>query len=222
MRSLQLIRELSLYHSIFSVIPPEAQATLTLALSESSPISALAAASILHVLLSVDASNPLAPHPALLSLARESSAARARLYLASALLPYHGLTYRDQKDKEQSVVACVIRESLKLGSQNHYLDGIPILFSALPSVNQGLDAQYQQPMERVPLGLLLRNKAIHNPLTGTNWTTTLLFSMIVDLVPHYNVEVDSFDGKSLRWLSDDTPTERIQPSQCSFRDYRKI
>ena len=197
MRSLQLIHELSLYHSIFSVIPPEAQAALPPTLSESNPISALAAASILHVLLSSDASKSLAPHATLLSVARESAAARARLYLASALLPYNGLTYRDQKDKLQPVVSAVIRDSLKLGSQNHYLDGIPISFSAFPLVKEGLDIQHEQPMERVPLGLLLRNKAIHNLLTGTHWTTTLLFSMIVDLVPHYKVEEDSFDGESV-------------------------
>ncbi|KAF5312426.1 hypothetical protein D9619_003069 [Psilocybe cf. subviscida] len=194
LRSLQLIHEVSLYHSIFSVIPSEVQAALPPTLSESNPKSALAAASILHVLLSVGSSDSLAPHATLLSVARESSAPRARLYLALALLPYDGLVYRDQKDKAQSVVAAVIRESLKLGSQNHYLDGIPVLFSALSLVNEGLDAHDEQPMERVPLGLLLRNKAVHNPLTGTHWTTTLLFSMIVDLVPHYNVEADSFDA----------------------------
>jgi tRNA nucleotidyltransferase (CCA-adding enzyme) len=105
------------------------------------------------------------------------------------------LTYRDQKDKVQSVVSAVIRDSLKLGSQNHYLDGIPMLLSALPLVNECLGAQHQQPMERVPLGLSLRHKAIHNPLSGTHWTTTLLFSMIVDLVPYYCIEVDSFDGE---------------------------
>ena len=55
---------------------------------------------------------------------------RARLYLAATLTPYKNITYRDKKNKPQPVIDFILRESLKLGTQNHYLDGIPSLFSA--------------------------------------------------------------------------------------------
>jgi tRNA nucleotidyltransferase (CCA-adding enzyme) len=54
----------------------------------------------------------------------------ARLYLAASLTPYKYVTYHDKKNKEQLLVDLVIRESLKLGKQSHFLDGIPLLFIA--------------------------------------------------------------------------------------------
>jgi tRNA nucleotidyltransferase (CCA-adding enzyme) len=45
------------------------------------------------------------------------------------------------------------------------------------------------------IGLLLRNKAVHNVNTGANWTTSLLFALVQELVPHYNVLSDKLDGR---------------------------
>lgn len=44
------------------------------------------------------------------------------------------------------------------------------------------------------IGLLLREKCVHNPNTGSHWTTSLLFSLLQELVPLYDVEKDDLNG----------------------------
>jgi tRNA nucleotidyltransferase (CCA-adding enzyme) len=44
------------------------------------------------------------------------------------------------------------------------------------------------------VGLLLRNKAVHNVNIGADWTTSLLFALVQELVPHYDVLSDRLDG----------------------------
>lgn len=81
----------------------------------------------------------------------------ARLYLACALIPYHGLEYRDHKNKSKPLVDAVIRDGLKLGVQNHYLDGIPALFDAWDFVSPQVAAlsEGQSPDDRRKIGMLL-------------------------------------------------------------------
>jgi hypothetical protein len=43
-------------------------------------------------------------------------------------------------------------------------------------------------------GLLLRNKAVHNVNAGAHWSISLLFSLVQDLIPHYDVLGDRLDG----------------------------
>lgn len=75
--------------------------------------------------------------------------------MACALTPYRGITYVDEKGKNRSAVEAVIRESLKVGTKNHYLDGVPALFSAsellkAPGVEDG---KSKTPSERVEIGM---------------------------------------------------------------------
>jgi tRNA nucleotidyltransferase (CCA-adding enzyme) len=72
------------------------------------------------------------------------------LYLACALTPYRGITYVDVKGKMHSAVEAVIREGLKVGTKNHYLDGIPSLFSASEILKA---PDIETPSERVAIGL---------------------------------------------------------------------
>jgi hypothetical protein len=44
------------------------------------------------------------------------------------------------------------------------------------------------------IGLLLRNKAVHNVNAGAHWSISLLFSLVQDLIPHYDVLCDRLDG----------------------------
>lgn len=47
------------------------------------------------------------------------------------------------------------------------------------------------------LGLLLRNDAVHNPSrTGSTWPTSLLFSLVQDLVPLWDATHERFDCQS--------------------------
>jgi tRNA nucleotidyltransferase (CCA-adding enzyme) len=55
---------------------------------------------------------------------------QARLFLAAALTPFREITFLDSKNKKRPAVEAIIRDGLKLGTQNHYLDGIPPLFTA--------------------------------------------------------------------------------------------
>lgn len=194
LRSAQLIHELSLYHSIFSVVPRGVKSWLPDVFLTHDPDCALGASSILYALIT-QKNSPLPPsHPSLVSIVREDSSAKARLFLAALLFPYMGKTFLDSKNKTLPIVGAVIRESLKLGIQNHFLDGIPVLYSAVPLITSHMKEHFTQPLDRARLGLLLRNKLVHNPNTGTHWTTTFLFSLVAELVPVYNVSEDSFDG----------------------------
>jgi len=78
-----------------------------------------------------------------------------RLYLSCALTPYRGITYLDKKGRRQSAVEAAIRDGLKIGSKNHYLDGIPTLFAAadvLRSPKLG-EERLSTPSERVAIGM---------------------------------------------------------------------
>jgi hypothetical protein len=46
------------------------------------------------------------------------------------------------------------------------------------------------------LGLLLRDKSVHNPNTGSHWASSILFSLVQELVPFYDVANDTLDGKA--------------------------
>ena len=187
----QLIWELQLYDTVFSVLPTEIQMLIPLKSVEISSNEALAAISVLHsIFLGRDNILP-SPLSALLSSIQDP-AFKARLYLAGLLLPYLGISYRDGRLKIQTAVAAVIRESLKLGTQNHYLDGIPTLFAGIPILKEGMQENHTNLMSRAQLGLLLRNKFIHNPQIGVHWSTSILFSLVTELVPSYSLKDDKF------------------------------
>jgi len=188
----QLICELGLYNAIFSVIPQEIKSQVPPNLFQDISSDAIAAASILHAFSSTGKLDLPPPHPALLSRIQEDSLSRARLYLASLLLPFQGFTYIDRKKKTHSVLSAVIRQSLKLGTQNHYLDGIPVLFAGVPVIKDGMRKHEKEPMSRAELGLLLRHKSIHNSLTGLHWSTSMLFSLMTDLVPCCNSQGNGY------------------------------
>ena len=44
------------------------------------------------------------------------------------------------------------------------------------------------------IGLLLRNKVIHSSSIGAHWAISLLFALVQELVPHYDVSSDRIDG----------------------------
>ncbi|KDQ54903.1 hypothetical protein JAAARDRAFT_38018 [Jaapia argillacea MUCL 33604] len=195
LRSIQLIDSLSLYASIFW-LPTSTSSTLVNAPLPYS--TALAASAILQAILNPGSSRsssvPLPPvHPLFTSLLASDPSTLARLYLAAALTPYRGLAYNDSKGKQRSVVEASIREGLKLGTKNHYMDGIPALFAAADLV-KGAELEYfRAPSERAAIGLLLRDKYLHNPHTGSHWTTSLLFSLVQDLVSLWDHKSDEFD-----------------------------
>lgn len=132
----------------------------------------------------------------MLSAISEDSTSKARLSLAALLVPFRGLSYKE-KNKTVPVVTSALRDSLKLGTQNHFLNGIPVLFAAIPIIKNTMEQHSTVPMDRVKLGLILRNKLIHNPLTGTHWATSFLFSLVIELLPHYDIQRHEFNGNSL-------------------------
>ncbi|KAG0697785.1 hypothetical protein DFH29DRAFT_944606 [Suillus ampliporus] len=183
LRSIRIINDLRLYKSIYHV-PPQ---TISIASSSPKPQDLpFRAATILHSLLSSTSpsqdSVPL--HPTLRSYVLQEPGCKARLFLAASLYSYHGITYPDQKGKEQTLVKCAIQDGLKLGRQNHYLDGIPALYSAadlLKGISLGQD-RLKLPSERVAIGLLLRQETVHNINTGSHWASSLVFSLVCELV----------------------------------------
>ncbi|KAK7064653.1 tRNA nucleotidyltransferase [Favolaschia claudopus] len=207
-RTIQMIDDLSLYEAIFNVVPPEIKSSLSAPLASST--SSVKAALTLHTLLTSNSnSTPTNPqqtdlppvHPTLLSTAKDTTntntnTTTARLYLAAALIPHFGVIYPDKKKRPQSAVECAVRESLKLGTQNHYLDGIPLLFEAAGKLeNPDLSQEkFKMPSERVAIGLFLREKALHHPSSDTRWQLSALFSLVRELSPHYDLATNQLDS----------------------------
>ncbi|KAJ7604901.1 hypothetical protein DFH06DRAFT_1253682 [Mycena polygramma] len=195
-RGIGLIDHLSLYNSIFNVIPPAAKASLSAPFPPS--ISSVKAAYILRSILNPSGSaleNITPVNATLVSAAKDDPGATARLHLAAALSPHFGITYKDKKRKSPSAVECAIRESLKLGAQNHYVDGIPLLFEAAQRLqNPDLSQEkFKTPSERVALGLFLREKPLHHPSSGAQWQLATLFSLVRELSPHYDPATDQLN-----------------------------
>lgn len=132
LHSVELIREHQLYNAIFSVLPVEFVSSFSKQITSTEP--SLAAPSILSdILRTVETPNsPVLPeiHPLLLTAILNDSSCIPRLFLAAILTPYKGVTYKDKKGKVLPASELVLRESVKLGTQNHYLDGIPLLLAA--------------------------------------------------------------------------------------------
>ena len=191
LRSAKLIQELSLYGTIFFNIPVEVKSRIISKPFTLRPDDGLAAISILHALLNSGDSTLFSLHSSL----QIDSTFKARLNLAAILTPFLGVEYRDHKQKDRPLVEVIIRDSLKLGTQNHYLDGIPVLFAATRLIRAQIMNEPQHSLDRVRLGLLLRDKLIHNPNTGSHWTASLLFTLVTELIPLYDLENDLMDSK---------------------------
>ncbi|KAG6371634.1 hypothetical protein JVT61DRAFT_9348 [Boletus reticuloceps] len=194
LHAIQIIHDLSLYHTVFRV-PVIDVASGPVA----SPELSLTACTILHDFLFSPSPSGLRrfttrPHPTLLVHASNDQGTRARLFLSASLYSFAGITYKDHKQKVHPLVEAVIREGLKLGNKNYYLDGIPALFDAA-SMLKGLsleDARFTTPSERVAIGLLLRHGKVHKPTSGSHWSSSLFFSLVCELVPlGYGEEADA-------------------------------
>lgn len=109
---------------------------------------------------------------------------------------------------------------MKLGTQNHYLDGIPLLLAASEVTKEQVRLDMKgHAKERVMIGmwicnhvagalgstyssphffagLALRDKAVHSPNTGLHWSSSYLFSLVQELVPHYDVNSKTLNGTS--------------------------
>jgi tRNA nucleotidyltransferase (CCA-adding enzyme) len=154
--AIQLICSLSLYTPIFGCVEKDVRDQFSQI--PRSPAHAFRTATILQYLLHPkETSSPLhAVHPSLFSAIDNDPTIKSRLFLASTLTPYIDTTYRNKK-RDVPVATYVLRELLRLGSQNHFLDGIPPLFEATkllsqPDVN---DDRFQKPSQRVAIGELM-------------------------------------------------------------------
>lgn len=127
--SVKLINELCLWSSIFDV---PAVIASNFPSPPGPPAQSLAAASILeHIVRPVATHAKIPPiHHTLLSAFTHDSSTPPRLFLACALTPYRHVTYNDAKGKTHPASEAALRDAVKLGMQNHYLDGIPALFSS--------------------------------------------------------------------------------------------
>ncbi|KAJ7071400.1 hypothetical protein C8F01DRAFT_1317206 [Mycena amicta] len=192
-RAIELIHDLSLYNAVFNVLPPKVVQSLSAPLAPS--VSSVKAARIVRTILRPATDLP-SIHPSILSVAKTDPSVAARLYLAAALTPFAGLTYLDHKKKPQSAMEGAIRESLRLGTQNHFLDGIPLMFAAAERLKNPVLNRWKEPSERVALGLLLRERIIHCPSADQRWPLAALFSLVQELVPHYDMETGKLDVES--------------------------
>ncbi|KZV95619.1 hypothetical protein EXIGLDRAFT_610365 [Exidia glandulosa HHB12029] len=191
--AIELIHDLSLYHTVFAVPP-------TVALSQppgDSQTAVIATILVQNILSSSSDTSPLSSiHRTLLEHALNDKEVKARLYMGAAVTPFSGGTYVAKKKKHFAAEAA-IWEGLRLGTQGHYLDGVPLLFEAASVLeNPQLSRLGVHPSgsERVALGLLLRQKCIHNPTTGTSWQASVLFSLIQELVRCYDVQKNELDA----------------------------
>jgi tRNA nucleotidyltransferase (CCA-adding enzyme) len=156
-RSIELIYNLSLYEPIFFAIPEAFSSTLS-GVPEPARIG-WTTVLILRYLFGCREQKTCSelpnPHPIYYEAVINDPTCSSRLYLAAALTPYKRLTYRDKKRKEKPLVELVIRESLKLGSQSHFLDGIPPLFTAYNLIASSVSdsSKLHSTSERVGIGV---------------------------------------------------------------------
>lgn len=149
----KLVHDHSLYDLVFGTFPPDIKLSGTIASSE----IGLSAVAILRLILDPHSSEALSLpslHPSLLEAVNADPTCRARLYMGAALTRYRDSTYT-MKKKVQPTVGLVIKESLKLGSQGHMLDGIPPLFMAhaLVKVPYLEEKRFNGASQRVMLGV---------------------------------------------------------------------
>ena len=220
LRSVQLIYQLSLYDAIADAIPPDIKATSSG--SRSHPDTGLKAATVLHTLLDPQDSKIPPLHPALLRYLVTDPSTRARLYLASFLLPYMSLTYTDKKKKVIPLVDAVIRETLKLGSQYHFLDGVPFLFGAIPTVPDLLRdyPSFEAATRRSSIGMFLRHRTMHSLNAGVHWSTAFLFSLVVQVSGVYDLASDSLDGQYRhRYLYPSLTSNQVERASSIINQY---
>ena len=150
LHSIRLIHDLGLQEPLFAV----PQSTFPFSQPPAPPWTTYAASTILHALLSDPSTLGLPSlHPLLLSQISSDRTLKPRLYLAAALTPYRHLTCTVKK-KQISAVEVVIREALKLGLQNHYVDGIPALFAAADVLKNPVLEKFSGKNKRSKIGKL--------------------------------------------------------------------
>ncbi|GJJ13929.1 hypothetical protein Clacol_008186 [Clathrus columnatus] len=167
LRAVQLIHALSLYRSIFT--PPSSFVPSENPFNHQTGLAAVW--------------KTVTPHSSLLQHTRSSASIQGRLFLASALTPFKDSFYT-QKNKQKPLIEACLRDGLKLGVQDHLLDGIPVLFKGAKLISDfELKKLDGLPGERAALGLLLRQQYIHSPIFDAHWTSTILFSLVQELAP---------------------------------------
>lgn len=161
--SICLIHELGLYNSIFTFIPPDVVVTFSPPLHPS--VRSLTSAYLLQTLLHPNLSSSLPPvHPTLLTAVNADPSCTARLFLAASLSPFLGVTYEDRKKKTSLAVTYSLRESLKLGDQHHFLNGVQALFTASELLNNPDLGRFQSKSERVAIGLFCSMPRMYSSL----------------------------------------------------------
>ncbi|KAG9016272.1 CCA tRNA nucleotidyltransferase, mitochondrial [Tulasnella sp. 427] len=188
LHSLQLVEELGVHEEIFY---------LASSAKPSRPVgprrSSLISATLLAALISEDFKSPLPRlEERLTSHTVADLGTRRRLYLAAALTPFRDVSCPEKK-KMIPASEVVIREGVKLGNQNKYLSGVPLLLQAHSVLSHPTADKLSDPTPRVATGLILRDKHISNPLTDAHWSASALFCLIQDLVDLWDLESDTLD-----------------------------
>ncbi|GHJ86459.1 hypothetical protein NliqN6_2861 [Naganishia liquefaciens] len=112
------------------------------------------------------------------------------LWLACALVPCRGGIVKEKK-KEIPLTEAVIREGLKLG--NAEVGAVSRMFTAASKLSHPHSENYEQSTIRSNIGNLLRDPSVHDPLTDTHWSVSLLFSCVLDILPTYKATGDLRD-----------------------------
>lgn len=170
--ALQLIHDLSLYELLFSPIAAVEQSA---PLAPSAGDLALQAGEIFQALVAptTRASDRL------LSPLSDKLAVK-RLWLALAVSPLRDITYIEKK-KTVPLSFTVVGDSIKLPNTERSFVG-HIHAAAKKLSRPALDKLAKgTPHERSTLGLLLRDTDVHEPNSGLDWRTSVLFSVVMDL-----------------------------------------
>lgn len=154
LHSIRLINSLRLQPALFAV-PASISSAFSQQPAEST--ASLASATLLHALISPKFSDIFQvppPHNLFLSQLAKDATLRPRLFLACALSPYANATYTPPKKKTTAPASeMIIREALKLGLQNHYVDGVPALLAAVELLRSVDVERFNGPRERSRIGI---------------------------------------------------------------------
>ncbi|CED83120.1 tRNA nucleotidyltransferase/poly(A) polymerase [Phaffia rhodozyma] len=190
-----LIDSLDLYDSIF-VLPPVLASTQTASPGPRS--TALVAGYVLSHFLS---SSPL-PQPARLESGEElpvpakalfahinQDDIRKKLFLAACAAPWKNVRVKVKKT-EQSAPEMLIKEAIKLsGAEAQFVSKLYQSERPIHAISTG-DAS--DPRRRSTIGNVLRMPYVHDPSKSTTWDVSVFWSMLMELVPLYQIETNAF------------------------------
>ncbi|CAD6577952.1 MAG: CCA tRNA nucleotidyltransferase, mitochondrial [Cyphobasidiales sp. Tagirdzhanova-0007] len=213
--ALRLIDHLSLYTLVFS--PVSSFIKLSSPIPPDASKQALLAGRILKYIIEEAHRRPGLSR---IAIPIEDTLVRKRMWLAVTLSPLRKITYTE-KQKTIPLSDTIIRDSVKLpGIERGFVQHI---FAAQPKLSDPDPVKFLtsgRERERSSIGLLLRDGDVSDALNGLDWRTSVLFSLIIDLLPSWGQDEAAVDRTIQTYSAFALRVEELQLDRRAFEKSR--